>query len=364
MGFISRIRSQYSQITYYQKFFLLCVLLESVAVIIIQSVGLTSYDAEKEKISHKLLSYYSILFFIAIGFSLIFSVVIVVSQNLYQLFTFAIVILVYTIYAIYEIITLHHNPRIIVLFIIIIIFDIIYGVIFYFLYRDFSFSFFNIAGGTPIMHELYRVWSIFTTLIQLDFMVSVLLLIAGAFFLLRGNDPELWFDVIFVVSNLFYLWFSYISVKIEKAKQAKICISLSFIQPIYLIVKMILILVQKEKYKDIPRVPVIMMLLMGLIIRIVLLIFFFKAVKNFDQGLKGRLSNNVSTDMISTLVDEDNDTTSSSDQDKKVTKYDAGKESNQESDVDLEQSDEKKSQSSYSEDKSSQSEESSSDDGY
>ncbi|KAJ3451094.1 hypothetical protein M0812_05134 [Anaeramoeba flamelloides] len=269
------------------KLFLFCALIESIILIITQLVGVTNYSQKREIVSKNTLIFYTILFALSVAFGFFFAVRIVISRNMYQYVTFTICTILLTGYAIYEIATLYSNPRIIVLFCVIIVFDVIYLFLLNRMLTSFRFAFFSIAGGSHLMKSLYRIWSIIVSQMQLDVMVNVVLLCALAFYSSKISDAYLWINLLVVVLDIASIVIGYIGIKREHKNMTKFFLIIVFLQPIYDIVKTILIWTEE---KQDTTIPLTIMICFGIIIRTILIIFGIKAYKNFGKGLKYRLS--------------------------------------------------------------------------
>ncbi|KAJ3450016.1 hypothetical protein M0813_15790 [Anaeramoeba flamelloides] len=269
------------------KLFLFCVLIESIILIVTQLVGVVDYSQKREIISRKTLIFYSVLFALSIAFGFFFAVRIVVSRNMYQYITFTIATVLLTGYAIYEIGTLYSNPRIIAFFCIVIFFDVIYLFLLNRMLTSFRFAFFSIAGGSHLMKILYRDWSIIISQMQLDIMVNVVLLFALAFYASPSSDPDFWINLFVVILDIVGIYIGYKGIKLEKKIFTKAYLVIVFLQPIYYIIK--LVLIWKAEKED-TTIPITIMISFGIIIRIILIIFIIKVLKNFGKGLKYRLS--------------------------------------------------------------------------
>ncbi|KAJ3441200.1 hypothetical protein M0813_19303 [Anaeramoeba flamelloides] len=269
------------------KLYLFCVLIESIILIITQLVGVTNYSQKREIVSRQTLIFYSILFALSVAFGFFFAVRIVVSRNMYQYVTFTICALLLTGYAIYEIATLYKNPRIIVLFSVIIVFDVIYLFLLKRMLKSFRFAFFSISGGSHLMKSLYRIWSIIVSQMQLDIMVNVVLLCALAFYSSKESDVYFWINLLVVILDIASIVIGYLGIKREHKNMTKFFLIIVFLQPIYYLLQVILIW---TKEKQDTTTPLTIMIFFGIIIRIILIIFGIKAYKNFGKGLKYRLS--------------------------------------------------------------------------
>ncbi|KAJ3425286.1 hypothetical protein M0812_27721 [Anaeramoeba flamelloides] len=306
MGSLShKIRYWYLDLSLESKLFFLFVFLQAIGLIIVQTLGLVNYS-DKENVSKATLIFYSIIFYLVIGFTLIFAFVIIWSNNVHRLVTFVIAISLLTLYAIYEIAKMPNNPRIQAEIAIVLCFDVIYGILLYRLKLNFDFKNLEKASADIGRQALYRIWSIFVSILHVDAMVNIVLLIAAAFFLLEVDDYEFWLDLFFVLLNTFWDWVGYVSNKDEIHMNAKIFLGTGFVQPFYLIAKLCMIWMQK-KYKTIPRVPVTIMIVAGLMIRVLLIYFAFKSYKDFDKGRKYILHNKSDEGKHALNKDDDDD---------------------------------------------------------
>ncbi|KAJ3446186.1 hypothetical protein M0812_08723 [Anaeramoeba flamelloides] len=295
-----------------RSLFFLFVCIESIGLVITQTIGFVNYGKDENVTKHKLLLY-SVIYYIAILFSIIFALIVIRTKNYHRLATFIIGNCILTLYGVYEIIKMPTNKRIIAETVIILVFDVIYSIMVMGLYRDFYFASLKRATSDPHNYKLFCVKSKFTTTLHIDAMVNIVLLVAAAFFLFEPNDYEFYLDLIFIIVNLFWEWVGHFSIKTEAKKRAQIFLITSFIQPVYLIVKIIIIW-STVKYKLIPRIPVSIMMFMGLIVRIVLMIYGFKAYNNFGKRKKIKLEDAMDDKRVALLDKNEQDIEEKQDQ--------------------------------------------------
>ncbi|KAJ6236002.1 hypothetical protein M0813_28278 [Anaeramoeba flamelloides] len=206
---------------------------------------------------------------------------------MYQFLTFTIASALLTVYTIYEMVILTSNPRIIAIFSVVCFFDIIYLFILPSMLKVCKKAFFSIAGGTQLMKNLYAVWSIIVSQLQLHVMLNVFLVCAVNFFFKARNAYLLYTNIFVAIFDMCWVFGGYKGIKIENRKLTKLFLFAIFIQPGFYIFRLVLIWL--EKFKK-PTITITIIISVSIILRTYLFIYSLIAYQSFGRGLKYRLS--------------------------------------------------------------------------
>ncbi|KAJ3440873.1 hypothetical protein M0812_12871 [Anaeramoeba flamelloides] len=222
----------------YYKFFFLFIILETIGLIITESLAVISFEEKQDTFDYHVLLFYFLLLDLTLFFMVGFAWFLMKTKNLYQLIPFVFIRVILTGWSIYQLIVLIHMKLIIIFFCIVIFFDVMYLFFIKKIFSELQANFWSQAGGTETMH-----------------------------------------------------------IKEESQSFYKLFLVLSVIQPLYNISCICFIWLQLGKFQEIPQIPVTVLLAISLLVRISLLYFARKSSQGFELGLHAQLSAIYSTSL-------------------------------------------------------------------
>ncbi|KAJ5076128.1 hypothetical protein M0811_06991 [Anaeramoeba ignava] len=276
----------------YSKIFLVCSLIEAILLIVNQIIRILEFRNNKSRLIEEHIDLYAILFFLGVVYAGIYVFIIIKFKNIFQLVSFAIVNVMLTIYAIYELVLNRSSlATLVFLLVVVLIYDAFYTFMLIRLYKEFTWDFWNRVGSQPLIQKLFKVWSIFLTILGLDLMFSSAFLIADCYFLWSDYSKESYIDIALIIILIFWGILGYYCFRDENTKLMGLFLFSSLFEIAYLIAKIALFTHRKKLKNQLTPISVLIILTaVILLLRIFLWIICIIGYRNFGLGLKARLT--------------------------------------------------------------------------
>ncbi|KAJ5067004.1 hypothetical protein M0811_03348 [Anaeramoeba ignava] len=271
------------------KIFVGIVTGESITMIVLLIVYLTTTSEQNLEEGH--IKFYTTIYIATTITVAIFAFLIVIYQNIFQLFTFAIAHVLLTSYMLYDFLTSTAKIRFGFLFLILIC-DALYIYTLWRIYFEVKWDFWQRAGTSSRMQTLYKLWSIFLNILQVNCMLDFILDLSSCALLFSFHSFGTYLDIFGMILVFIWFWVGYSAYKYEYPKRIYFFFGLSVLQPTWTIIKWAGFDIEgknNSKYNTGPYNTYRGIAIVSLIARIAAIVFALIGFLHFGEGLKDRL---------------------------------------------------------------------------
>jgi len=242
---------------------------------------------------------YAIIFFISLFFFLLFAFDGVLNENMGMIVAFALDALIVAGVSIFAFLndTYYSDGRelnILVQMIISIICVIIYGTLCWFIYLAFGWKIFMKVGHDKEMRDRYKTYQVFVTLMKFDIQLGVILVSMAGLFLLSADKSELGLVIGAMIVTVVWAFVGWYGTLKENLNFLYFFYAMATVEPAYVIYKISWTFIYFDRFTNIPIRLIIAAVVIALLSRILLLVFNYKCILNFGQGLHSYIDRDTS----------------------------------------------------------------------
>lgn len=157
-----------------------------------------------------------------------------------------------------------------------------YSYICYKIYLEIGWYIYKRIGANQELRDMYRSAQLFLAMIKFDLLFSLLLVVLAGLYYLDPNDYELYLTVFAIIVTFGWAYLGWVAVSTENEVLMNVYLSLSIIEPIFIIYKLI------RLSSSIPGLPVTLFVTATVVfcfIRTGLVVTAVVARHNFGKGL-------------------------------------------------------------------------------
>lgn len=155
-------------------------------------------------------------------------------------------------------------------------------------FRQFGFKMYRVVGSNRVLRESYRIYQMFLSFIKIDLQLGIMLIILSGFFIFRSAENyALWMNLLVIMFTVVWVILSNLAVRRENRKLVALCLAFSLIEPLYILYRVVDIYVDPCENRTVERPLFIVSGLLGITCRILVIVYFMRAVRNFGaDGLR------------------------------------------------------------------------------